>query len=105
MEVNKEQLINYIFLNWVYIEELLHEDILCAAPISKLIELAELLDDTRKRVLEILSLEDEDGEDQSALEFVRIHPLLIAESSIDIVPIQNMLFLIVILYSLNEYLK
>ena len=63
MEANKEQLINYIFSNLVYIEQLLHEDILFAAPISSLIEIAELLEDTRKRVLEILSLEDEDGED------------------------------------------
>ena len=63
MEANKEQLINYIFLESAYIEQLLHEDILYAAPINTLIELAGLLEDTRKRVLEILSLEDEEEDD------------------------------------------
>ena len=63
METNKEQLINYIFSESAYIEQLLQEDILYAAPISTLIELAGLLEDTRKRVLEILSLEDEEEDD------------------------------------------
>ena len=63
MEANKEQLINYIFSESAYIEQLLHEDILYAAPISTLIELAGLLEDTKKRVLEILSFEDEEEDD------------------------------------------
>ena len=62
MEANKEQLLNSIFSDLVYIEQILHEDILFAAPISTLIEIAGLLEDTRKRVLEIL-LEDEEEND------------------------------------------
>ena len=63
MEANKEQLITYIIENCVYIEELLNENFLCAAPISTLIQIAELLEETRNRLVEILSSEDEEEED------------------------------------------
>ena len=63
MEANKEQLITNIIENWDYIEELLNENILCAAPIITLIQIAVLLKKTRNRLVEILSLEDEEEED------------------------------------------
>ena len=63
MEANKEQLITNIIENWDYIEELLNQNILCAAPISTLIKIARLLEETRNRMVEILSLEDEEEED------------------------------------------
>ena len=63
MEANKEQLITNIIENFVYIEQLLSENILCAAPISTLIKIARLLEETRNRLVEILSLEDEEEED------------------------------------------
>ena len=63
MEANKEQLITNILANCVYIEQLLNENILCAAPISTLIEIAGLMEEFRNRLVEILSLGDEEEED------------------------------------------
>ena len=60
MEANKEQLLNCIFSDCAFIEQLLCEDILFAAPIRTLMELAGLLEDTRKRLLEILSKDEEE---------------------------------------------
>ena len=63
MEANKEQLITNILANYDYIKQLLNENTLRAAPISKLIEIALLLEETRNRLLEILSSEDEEEGD------------------------------------------
>ena len=63
MEANKEQLITNIIANFDYIKQLLNENILRAAPISTLIKIARLLEETRNRLVEILSLEDEEEED------------------------------------------
>ena len=60
MEANKEQLITNIIANCDYIKELLNEIILHAAPISSLIKIAQLLEETRNRLVEILILEDEE---------------------------------------------
>ena len=63
MEANKEQLISNIIADCDYIKQLLNENILRAAPISTLIKIAPLLEETRNRMVEILSLEDEEEED------------------------------------------
>ena len=63
MEANKEQLISNIIADFDYIKQLLNENILRAAPISTLIKIAPLLEETRNRMVEILSLEDEEEED------------------------------------------
>ena len=63
MEANKEQLITNIIANCDYIKELLNENILHAAPISTLIEIAVPLVETRNRFVEILSLDNEEEED------------------------------------------
>ena len=63
MEANKEQLITIIIANYDYIKQISNENILCAAPISTLIKIARLLEETRNRMVEILSLEDEEEED------------------------------------------
>ena len=63
MEANKEQLITNIIADCDYIKQLLNENILRAAPISTLIKIARLLEETRNRMVEILSLEDEEEED------------------------------------------
>ena len=62
MEANKEQLISNIIADFDYIKQLLNENILRAAPISTLIKIAPLLEETRNRMVEILSLEDEEEE-------------------------------------------
>ena len=62
MEANKEQLITNIIADCDYIKQLLNENILRAAPISTLIKIAPLLEETRNRMVEILSLEDEEEE-------------------------------------------
>ena len=62
MEANKEQLITNIIADCDYIKQLLNENILRAAPISTLIKIARLLEETRNRMVEILSLEDEEEE-------------------------------------------
>ena len=62
MEANKEQLIANILADCDYIKQLLNENILRAAPISTLIKIAPLLEETRNRMVEILSLEDEEEE-------------------------------------------
>ena len=56
MEANKEQLITNIIADCDYIKQLLNENILRAAPISTLIKIAPLLEETRNRMVEILSL-------------------------------------------------
>ena len=63
MEANKEQLITNIIANFDYMKQLLNENTLHAAPISTLIKIARLLEETRNRMVEILSLEDEEEED------------------------------------------
>ena len=63
MEANKEQLITNIIADCDYIKQLLNKNILRAAPISTLIKIARLLEETRNRLEEILSLEDEEEED------------------------------------------
>ena len=61
MEANKEQLISNIIADFDYIKQLLNENILRAAPISTLIKIARLLEETINRMVEI-SLEDEEEE-------------------------------------------
>ena len=63
MEANKEQLISNIIADFDYIKQLVNENILRAAPISTLIKIARLLEETRNRMVEILSLEEEEEED------------------------------------------
>ena len=60
MEANKEQLIDNIMSNFVVIKDLLHEDNLGETDVHTLIELARLLEDTSKRLMEISSQEDEE---------------------------------------------
>ena len=60
MEANKEQLVDNIMANFVFIKDLLHEDNLGETDVSTLIELARLLEDTSKRLMEISSQEDEE---------------------------------------------
>ena len=60
MEANKEQLVDNIMSNFVVIKDLLHEDNLGETDVSTLIELARLLEDTSKRLMEISSQEDEE---------------------------------------------
>ena len=56
MEANKEQLITNIIANFDYMKQLLNENTLHAAPISTLIKIARLLEETINRLVEILSL-------------------------------------------------
>ena len=60
MEANKEQLVDNIMSNFVVIKDLLHEDNLGETDVHTLIELARLLEDTSKRLMEISSQEDEE---------------------------------------------
>ena len=62
MEANKEQLITIIIANYDYIKQVLNENILRAAPISTLIKISRLLEETRNRLEKLLSLEDEEEE-------------------------------------------
>ena len=62
MDANKEHLVSNIIANLVYIKHLLHEDILGETQISTLIELARLLEDTNKRLVEISSKGEEEDE-------------------------------------------
>ena len=63
MEAKKEQLITNIIANFDYMKQLLNENTLHAAPISTLIKIARLLEETKDRLVEILSLEDEEDWD------------------------------------------
>ena len=63
MVPNKEQLITNILANYDYIKQLLNENILHAAPISTLIEITVLLEETWNRVMEIGEVEDEEEQD------------------------------------------
>ena len=67
MEANKEHLVSNIIANFVYIKHLLHEDILGETQISTLIELARLLEDTNKRLVEISSNGEEEEDEISCL--------------------------------------